>query len=81
MRASLRLAILLPVSLAAAVPAAHAQRAAGAALALANRAVDLDSETVVRWRDDPPWQCPGARESATAPRRVSGVQHTLWSES
>jgi len=60
MRATLRLAILLPVSLAAAVPAAHAQRAAGAAAsqgalatpALANRAVYLDSAGVVRWRDD-----------------------------
>jgi hypothetical protein len=61
MRASLRLAIVLPFALAAAVPAAHAQRAPaatsaqrapGATPAPANRAVYLDSAGVVRWRDD-----------------------------
>jgi hypothetical protein len=68
MRATLRLIILLPVSLAVAVSAARAQRAraaapaqratapaprvAAATLSVANRAVYLDSAGVVRWRDD-----------------------------
>jgi len=63
MRAMLRLAILLPVSLAVAVPSAHAQRApaatptqrtaaTAAAPRPANRAVYLDSSGVVRWSDD-----------------------------
>jgi hypothetical protein len=44
MRATLRLTILLPASLAALVGGAQAQ--------LANRAVYLDSAGVIRWRDD-----------------------------
>ncbi|MDP3772947.1 MAG: hypothetical protein Q8Q85_01640, partial [Gemmatimonadales bacterium] len=52
MRAMLCLTVLLPAWLAALVPAAHAQRAAGAAPAPASRAVYLDNEGVVRWRDD-----------------------------
>lgn len=51
MRAMLCLTVLFPAWLAALVPAAHAQ-AAGAAPAPANRAVYLDNEGVVRWRDD-----------------------------
>ena len=57
MRAILRLAILLPASLAAAFASAHAQRAPVALAptatpAPANRAVYLDSAGVVRWSDD-----------------------------
>ncbi|HEX9486871.1 MAG TPA: hypothetical protein VF976_07380 [Gemmatimonadales bacterium] len=52
LRARLRTTILFPVALAALLPAAHAQRAAGAAPAPAHRAVYLDREGVVRWRDD-----------------------------
>ncbi|HYT83360.1 MAG TPA: hypothetical protein VEK86_07910, partial [Gemmatimonadales bacterium] len=48
----LRLNCLLAASLGVAVPAAHAQLATGAAPAPANRAVYLDNQGVVRWRDD-----------------------------
>lgn len=45
-----RLAVLLPLVMAAAGPAVTAQRAPSAALA--NRAIVLDREGVIRWQDD-----------------------------
>ena len=49
---TLRLGIVIPLSLAVAAPAAHAQRATGAAPEPANRAVYIDNDGVVRWRDN-----------------------------
>ncbi len=51
MPATLRQTILI-TALLAGVPAAHAQRVAGAPPAPANRAVYLDKQGVIRWSDD-----------------------------
>lgn len=54
MRGTLRLAVLVPASLAVLISAVGAQRPAGSpeAPAPANRAVYLDTQGVIRWRDN-----------------------------